>query len=1244
VARIAGACAIALLCLLAVASVADASACPGASACPYTASSVIGHEGDDTLNRPVDAVSDSHGNVYVIGVDDVLKFDSSGRFLTRWQVSTGANVGSYGGAIAIDSHDDVYTSDSGQGLVQKYSASGQLLSSWRFTRPGPRVDGLAVDGVGNAYVRSGTHVLKLAAVGGLAADWTVPGLGDSDSDPQGVAVDASGRVYVADEDNDRIVVLRPDGAVDRVWPHPLNDGRPVDVRPADVAVDAAGVIYVLGNSPGISDRHYVHKFAQDGSPLGDFGNDSYRDDDGVGALLGPLAMGLGRDGRIWVVGGHYSWDGGSIPFQPSVDARGDEVAGFTADGQFLAHWGNLASHPGGFRTPSAVAVGPQGVYVADADNYKIQHLAPDGSALGQWGRGPGRLSGDLSQSSGLALDDAGHVFVSDWLSNRIQEFDGDGQFVRRYGARGGNGWSGEAPGEFIRPYGVALDDAHDLFVVERQAPDPQGGRVQRRSPDGTWTILRDGGGSGPGQLSNPEGIAATPAGDFYVADTGNNRVQKFDRDGRLLKAWGTEGHQCGQFERPVGVAVAPGGDVLVVDDTRVQVFDSQGHIITVFGTRGSFAGELSGPTDIAVDQNGVAYVSEPGAGNRVDRVQRFVLDLADARARGPEANCGPGYGLPAPDDLEPTPGARPSVGDIAFRWTAVAGADHYELQVDDRTVRSNATSTTLSDLQAGTHDWRVRAVGTSAGEWSAKTWFRVRGPRPRFVAIGDSVTAAFGYTGPGDPVPIGKGWGSTWWCKDGDHMRGPQCQSPEVVAYPAQYATITHIPSNAWENDAESGSTADDWTGGRLRPVLDSVADDDPDRTVLTLGANPLLSYFATDAGGQWCARFTAGCTQAKLSELHVRERLRDVYRVLLTAPHNHVTVMGYHDTVPVTLSFANVHGLLDAVNQTAASAVNDVRNELPAAERDRITFVPAPGAFAQHHCNADLFGGDPWVLKSDSCIHPNLTGHYQMALQLQRAIGPGVTPQPAPQAESVPGKLARYGGGALSVAVRVSARSTVYASLRYLGLGAQQSDAASDSAARILAEQTFEVEAGDTDLGLQVPSDDLDALLPSLANGSGKLTLRLLSVGETGQTSEVDLPVDLGLSGTSGPAPHSGGPAVKPRLTRLRVRPLSFVAARRANARKAPAKLRFRLTGPAKVTLQLSRKRHCRKCSGFTVLRGHQAFTGTGGSNVRRMTGWWTGRRLRPGRYRIRARARALGVASGWVTAGFKVRPRTGH
>lgn len=144
--------------------------------------------------------------------------------------------------------------------------------------------------------------------------------------------------------------------------------------------------------------------------------------------------------------------------------------------------------------------------------------------------------------------------------------------------------------------------------------------ASNRLPSVVWGGL----GTGPGQLSEPRGVALDADGCVYVAEQGNHRVSKFGPNGEFLGSWGEFGAGVGQLNEPAAVAVDRHGSVYVADteNYRIQMFTNTGVFLRQFGQPSESDPGLVQPRQVAVSLDGTVYVSGQ-VGHNLNMVSRY---------------------------------------------------------------------------------------------------------------------------------------------------------------------------------------------------------------------------------------------------------------------------------------------------------------------------------------------------------------------------------------------------------------------------------------------------------------------------------------------------------------------------------------------------------------------------------------------------------------------------------------------
>jgi lysophospholipase L1-like esterase len=307
-------------------------------------------------------------------------------------------------------------------------------------------------------------------------------------------------------------------------------------------------------------------------------------------------------------------------------------------------------------------------------------------------------------------------------------------------------------------------------------------------------------------------------------------------------------------------------------------------------------------------------------------------------------------------------------------------------------------------------------------------------------ALGDSVTAGFGYYSNGTPMTIGH----LLECRPGETDFDDACSSNSLnttnkakgpnyapdyglannVSWAAQWANEHGVTDYA--NFAISGSEPADWAPeGDFYETTERIESEDPDYILITVGANPLLSNMLFGVDNMGCAVYSeivggySECIERAFGEVHLRERLRKLYADLIAHTEATVYLMQYHLSIPSSalaysaVQIAEMGQLLNGEIEAAAAEVRSKRLQVvtpphfnvgidispvyPSAfscsrlgyrvDGPSVQSTPAQDELEVLHplsfCDGPAGGGPPWVISGDTGIHPSATGYAQMASQV---------------------------------------------------------------------------------------------------------------------------------------------------------------------------------------------------------------------------------------------------------------------
>ncbi|MGP8217623.1 MAG: T9SS type A sorting domain-containing protein [Bacteroidia bacterium] len=304
--------------------------------------------------------------------------------------------------------------------------------------------------------------------------------------PQGVATDSQGNIYIADPGNNVIRKVDLAGNITTVAGNNAagytGDGGAATAAElhgaTNVKVDASGNIYI-----------------------GDYYNNCIRKVNTSGIIS--TVVGNGIPG--------YSGDGGQAtaaeidrPHDIAIDASGD-------------------------------------LYIVDVNNSCIRKVNTSGIISTFAGNGIGGYSGDGGQATAaeldvplsVALDASGNLYITDKFNNAIRKVNTSG-VISTFAGNGTAGYNGDGiqatSAEINAPWGIALDAAGNVYIG-----DDLNNRIRKINTSGTITTIAgngtpgysgDGGVATVAKIDNPLGVAVDASGSVYIGDYSNFRVRK----------------------------------------------------------------------------------------------------------------------------------------------------------------------------------------------------------------------------------------------------------------------------------------------------------------------------------------------------------------------------------------------------------------------------------------------------------------------------------------------------------------------------------------------------------------------------------------------------------------------------------------------------------------------------------------------------------------------------------------------
>jgi DNA-binding beta-propeller fold protein YncE len=594
--------------------------------------------GNGEFERPEGIAVNASGDAWVTDADDarVEEFNANGEYVTQFgKAGSGNGELSYPQGIAIDSSGNMWVADYNNDRIEEFNSKGEYVSkivsngeTHKFGRP----EGVAIGASGHVWITSESIAYEFEASGSeirevkqhgrerfyepwrIAADgsghvWMV---GETESaegrveefnetgeylvefgmegeyagqlrEPDGVAVDSKGNVWVADTGNYRVQEFNSEGGVVRQFGS-YGSGNGQFEYISGIAVDASGNVWVAD-----SQEKRVQEFNESGAYVTQFTVES----EGEGERSSASGITI-RGTTLWIV------------------AEGGQVREYNEQGKLLSSFGGGAS-----------TIGKHGIAVDGKGHVWVVETREREIGVAEYSETGERVRKAIHQfylpaagapNAVIGADSAGNVWVAGSAEGhpRVQEFNSGGEYITQIGS------SAAGPEQFTNISGIAVDSGGNVWVSDRTADRVDKykgmgeGYVRQVTTAGTTTAA----------LKKPYGVAVDSSGDVWIADTENNCVEEFSATGVYMNRFGSEGTAFGQFKGPRGIAIDKEGHVWVTDtgNDRVEEFSSSGAFVRAIGSEGTGAGKFKKPTALTIDSSGNVWVAD----TENNRVQEFT--------------------------------------------------------------------------------------------------------------------------------------------------------------------------------------------------------------------------------------------------------------------------------------------------------------------------------------------------------------------------------------------------------------------------------------------------------------------------------------------------------------------------------------------------------------------------------------------------------------------------------------------
>lgn len=639
-----------------------------------------------TLRYPMGLAVDVSGNLYIAdSANDVIrKVDAHGNISTyigspgfhRTGDAPRASAELYHPqALAFDALGKLYIADTLNGLVRKLDAASGMVT----TIAGPNVtgyvdsgspSGVAVDSEGTVYYSNGLSRVFAVSHGVITtyAGTTNIGFGGDGGPatqaqlaaPAGLAVDASGSLYIAERGNMRLRQVDGAGKIHTV----AGNGSTPNYKPflrQSAAVTSFATLASVNAVAVSPDNNSV--YLGTGSATEDYGKGPngpgsitrLASTDSINIPPGQQAAQIAVEVLADTSSVYPIFQAGNGPTEFSAGGMDCNDGNIIKAGT-VCHF-QIAFYPQAsgrrFAQMYIVTDSAQATYGIEGFGFLSQATLFPGSMVqaGYLDRGTYTAGGYtpggahvFTAPSAIVFDQHGTGFIADTGANRIYSIDFN-NIVSPIAGTGTAGFAGDGSlgfaAQFNQPTGLALSDAGVLYIADTQnhrvrAFNVNSGAVSTVAGDGLTTHTADGLVATSASLKTPTGLALMPNGDLLIADPGDNRVRRLDVATGLLSTvagTGVQGYTgdgatavAATLNAPSGVAVTRRGEIYIADTGNNVIRNIEplnGWITTVAGSASASDANAAGvvdpaqaklnhPQQLLADPSGGIYIADTG--------------------------------------------------------------------------------------------------------------------------------------------------------------------------------------------------------------------------------------------------------------------------------------------------------------------------------------------------------------------------------------------------------------------------------------------------------------------------------------------------------------------------------------------------------------------------------------------------------------------------------------------------------